>query len=110
MHVRSRDRGEWTVLDLEGEVDLSTAPKLRERLIDLIDDGRRKIVLNLSGVPFMDSTGLGVMVGGLKRLKERDGTLALAGPNRPVLRVLTLTGMDRVFTIHESVEDATGST
>jgi anti-sigma B factor antagonist len=90
-------------------VDLSTAPKLRERIIDLIEDGKSKIVLNLADVPFMDSTGLGVMVGSLKRVKERGGTLALAAVTRPVLRVLALTGMDKVFPIGGSVDELTAS-
>lgn len=107
--VQSRAEGAWTVVDVEGEVDLSTASSLRDRIVELVEKGSRQIVINLQGVPFMDSTGLGVLVGSLKRVREREGTLALAGVRRPVHRVLSLTGMDKVFPIHASVAEATGS-
>jgi anti-sigma B factor antagonist len=107
--VQSRQQGTWTILDVKGEIDLSTAPRLRERIVELVEGGSYNIVVNLSDVPFMDSTGLGVLVGSLKRVRERDGTLALAGVARPVQRVLSLTGMDKVFPIHPTVDEATSS-
>jgi anti-sigma B factor antagonist len=90
-------------------VDVFTAPKLREQIIGLLSDGNDRIVVNLSKVDFMDSTGLGVLVGGLKRVKERDGTLALAGAHGTVLRVLNVTGLNTVFALHETVQQATAS-
>ncbi|HSL67955.1 MAG TPA: STAS domain-containing protein [Actinomycetota bacterium] len=107
LSVASRSEGDWTVLDVNGEVDLFTAPKLREHIVGLVDEGRHRIVVNLKGVEFMDSTGLGVLVGALKRLKEKDGALALVCPKGPVERVLTVTGLNKVFAIHDSVEQAT---
>lgn len=107
--MEARDDGDWSVLVVRGEVDVFTAPKLRERIIELIEKGRHDIVVDLAGVSFMDSTGLGILVGCLKRVKEREGSLALAGPQRPVMRVLTITGLSRVFPIHESVAQATGA-
>ncbi len=107
--VESRTEGEWAILDVVGEVDVFTAPKLRERLVQLIDQGSEKVIVNLDGVGFMDSTGLGTLVGGLKRMKERGGSLALVCANRPVLRILTITGLDAVFSIHDSVEKATAT-
>ncbi|MCA1830132.1 MAG: STAS domain-containing protein [Actinobacteria bacterium] len=104
--VRDRTEGPWTVIDVEGEVDMFTAPKLRERLVQTVDQGNYRIIVNLQGVSFMDSTGLGTLVGGLKRVKEHDGTLALICSQRPVLRVLTITGLTNVFPIFESLEDA----
>ena len=65
-----------------------------------------KIIVNLQGVSFMDSTGLGTLVGGLKRVKEHEGVLSLVCSSRPVLRVLSITGLNNVFPIHESVEQA----
>lgn len=108
--VASRREGSWAIVDAEGEVDVYTAPKLRERIIELIDQGHYQVVVNLEAVTFMDSTGLGVLVGGLKRVKEHDGTLALVTTSRPVLRVLTLTGLNKVFPVYESVAQATAST
>lgn len=107
--VETRTSGDWAVVDVEGEVDVFTAPKLREQIIGLLNSGKDRIVVNLTKVDFMDSTGLGVLVGGLKRVKERDGTLALAGAHGTVLRVLSVTGLNSVFSLHETVEQATGS-
>ena len=72
-----------------------------------MNDGNLRIVADLERVEFMDSTGLGVLVGALRRLKERDGTLALACPQGPVLRVLDVTGLSKVFPVHETVDEAT---
>ena len=104
--VDTRAVGDWNVVDVEGEVDVFTAPKLREAIIGLLADGKEKIIVNLEGVPFMDSTGLGVLVGGLKRVKERNGELAIAGAQGTVLRVLNVTGLNAVFALHESVTTA----
>ena len=107
--VRSRTEGPWAIVDVEGEVDMFTAPKLRERIVQLIDEGHHKITVNLQGVSFMDSTGLGTLVGGLKRVKEHDGALALVCTNRPVLRVLSITGLNNVFPVFDTVEQAVAS-
>ena len=107
--VETRESGGWAVVDVEGEVDVFTAPKLREQIIALLTGGSNRVVVNLEKVGFMDSTGLGVLVGGLKRVKEREGTLALAGAHGTVLRVLNVTGLNSVFPMHDTVEQATGS-
>ena len=107
--VSTRFEGTWAILDVVGEVDVFTAPKLREQIVQLSDQGHNQVVANLEGVTFLESTGLGVLVGGLKRLKEHDGTLALVCTNRPVLRVLSITGLDSVFPVHGSVAQATTS-
>jgi anti-sigma B factor antagonist len=90
-------------------VDLFTAPKLRDHIVALVDQDERRIIVNLEDVEFMDSTGLGVLVGALKRLKEKDGHLALVCPQGSVLRVLTVTGLNKVFAIHETVGEAASS-
>jgi anti-sigma B factor antagonist len=105
----SRTEGSWAVLSVKGDVDIYTAPRLRERIIQLADEGSRRIVVDLQGVEFMDSTGLSVLVAGLKRLKENDGVLALAVTREPVLRILSITGLDRVFPIYGEVSAATAS-
>ncbi|HEV8682206.1 MAG TPA: STAS domain-containing protein [Actinomycetota bacterium] len=107
LSLGSRTEGGWTVVDVKGEVDLFTAPKLREHIVGLVEDDERRIIVNLEDVEFMDSTGLGVLVGALKRLKEKDGHLALVCPQGSVLRVLTVTGLNKVFAIYASVEEAT---
>ena len=94
---------------MAGEVDIYTAPKLRERLAELVSEGSHRIVVDLEGVEFMDSTGLGSLVAGLKRVKEHDGTLALVCTREQVLKVLNITGLDKVFPLHSTVEEATAA-
>jgi anti-sigma B factor antagonist len=106
--VQPRTEGEWSVIEVQGEVDMFTAPKLRECLVTAADQGQNQIVVDLSKVSFMDSTGLGTLVAGLKRVKENDGTLALVCSHRPVLRVLSITGLTNVFPIHETLDDVLG--
>lgn len=106
MSVAKREFHGWSVLDVDGEVDVFTAPKLRAAITGLLDEGEDHIIVNLESVAFMDSTGLGVLVGGLKRVKERDGRLAIAAAQGTVLRVLNVTGLNAVFTMLASVSDA----
>lgn len=100
------DRNGYTVLAVLGEVDVYTAPRLREKLVELVSEGRYKIVVDLAGVDFLDSTGLGVLVGGLKRLRSHDGDLTLVCTQHPVLKVFEITGLTKVFSIFESVDAA----
>jgi anti-sigma B factor antagonist len=102
------ERNGFAVLAVHGEVDVYTAPQLREHLIALVDAGKSHIVVNLEGVEFLDSTGLGVLVGGLKRVRSAGGDLGLVCTQRRILKVLEITGLTKVFSIHESVEAATG--
>lgn len=99
--LNERSAGSWYVLDVAGELDLHTAPQLRESLMAAIDEGRLQVLVNLADVAFMDSTALGVLVAGLKRAREAGGDLALVVPDGPPRKVLTLTGLDRAFTILE---------
>ena len=101
-----KERNGWAVLSVQGEVDVYTAPQFREQLIQLVDQGQRSILVDLEGVEFLDSTGLGVLVGGLKRVRSHDGDLALVCTQRRILKVLEITGLTKVFTIHDSVDAA----
>ncbi len=102
-------RGEVTVLAVHGEIDVYTAPKLREKLIELVSEGSYDVVVNLEGVDFLDSTGLGVLVGALKRVKAHDGSLSLVCTQDKILKIFKITGLTKVFPIHTSVEEATDS-
>lgn len=97
-----------SVVDVKGEIDVYTAPKLREKLIELVSEGSYDVVVNLEGVDFLDSTGLGVLVGALKRVKAHDGSLALVCTQDKILKIFKITGLTKVFPIHESVDEATG--
>jgi anti-sigma B factor antagonist len=98
-----------TVLVVRGEVDVYTAPKLREKLVELVAQGRYRIVVDLEAVDFLDSTGLGVLVGGLKRVRSHDGDLTLVCTHQRILKVFEITGLTKVFTIHDSLDAAVGT-
>ena len=97
------------IVDVKGEIDVYTAPKLREKLIELVSEGSYNVVVNLEGVDFLDSTGLGVLVGALKRVKAHEGSLALVCTQDKILKIFKITGLTKVFPIHASVEEATDS-
>jgi len=97
------------VLAVHGEVDVSTAPQLRQQLVELASSGAAHAVVDLEGVDFLDSTGLGVLVSGLKRFRTIDGDLLLVCTHRRVLKVFEITGLTRVFSMHDSVADAVGA-
>ncbi len=99
-------RSPYTVVAVKGEVDVYTAPRLREKLVELVSAGQLKIVVNLEGVDFLDSTGLGVLVGGLKRLRSHEGDLGLVCTQQRILKVFEITGLTNVFAIHDSVDAA----
>jgi anti-sigma B factor antagonist len=94
------------VLRITGEVDVYTAPLLREQVIQLVDSGVRHIIADLRGVDFLDSTGLGALVGGLKRLRAHGGSLQIAASAGRTLRIFQITGLNRAFALHPSVLDA----
>ncbi|GIJ33390.1 STAS domain-containing protein [Verrucosispora sp. WMMD703] len=109
LSLATRTVGEHTVLEVGGEVDVYTAPRLRERLLELIDAGARHVVVDLGRVDFLDSTGLGVLVGALKRLRTADGTFALVCDKEPLLKIFRITALDQVFPLYPTVEAATGA-
>lgn len=99
----------WTVLTVTGEVDVATAPSLRERLVQLIADGNTRLVVDLSPVDFLDSTGLGVLVGTLKRIRQADGELQLIIPQERIIKLFDITGLSRIFEISDRLDRVMGS-
>jgi anti-sigma B factor antagonist len=94
------------VVDVEGEIDVYTAPRLRELLIELVNNGHYQLVVNMEKVEFLDSTGLGVLVGGLKRVRAHDGSLDLVCTQERILKIFRITGLTKVFGIHDTVDAA----
>jgi len=94
------------VVTVEGEIDIYTAPRLRELLIDLVGKGSYQLVVNLEKVGFLDSTGLGVLVGGLKRVRPHDGSLDLVCTQERILKIFKITGLTKVFGMYQSVDQA----
>ena len=95
-----------TVVEVSGEIDVYTAPRLRETLISLVDQGNYHLIVDMEGVDFLDSTGLGVLVGGLKRVRAHEGSLRLVCNQERILKIFRITGLTKVFGIHESVDQA----
>ena len=93
------------VITVSGEVDLATSPELDVAIIGALESGTQSLVIDLSDVSFMDSSGLGVIVRGLKRCREADKDLDLVISNERVLKVFGITGLDQVIPIHASIED-----
>lgn len=94
------------VIAVSGEIDLYTAPDLKALLTQVIEDGASGLVIDLSGTTFLDSTGLGVLIGGLKRLRSRDGALAVVNVDDSIARTFEITGLDQIFTIRGSRDEA----
>ncbi|MGH9244771.1 MAG: STAS domain-containing protein [Acidimicrobiales bacterium] len=94
------------VLAVTGEVDVATAPRLREQIVSLVADGNARIVCDLESVDFLDSTGLGVLVGALKRARTHGGDLVLVLTQPRILKVFEITGLLQVFEIYDSVDAA----
>jgi anti-sigma B factor antagonist len=107
LSIDVRATGDGTVLAVRGELDLYSAPSLRDRVLAAADEGDRRLVIDLSAVPFMDSSGLGVIVGCLKRVRESGGNLALVTtPGSPPSKLLSLTGLDRAIPTFATPDEA----
>jgi anti-sigma B factor antagonist len=94
------------VISLAGEVDLYTAPEFKQQLLEVIGQGAKEVVVDFSDTTFIDSTTLGVLVGGVKRLRTNDGQLSLVSSDRNITKIFEITGLDRVFTIYGSRDEA----
>jgi anti-sigma B factor antagonist len=106
LNLSTRDVDNRTVVEVGGEIDVYTAPKLREQLVELVNDGKYHLIVDMEGVDFLDSTGLGVLVGGLKRVRAHDGSLRLVCTQERILKIFRITGLTKVFPIHGSVAEA----
>jgi len=94
------------VISLGGEVDLYTAPEFKQQLLEVIGEGATHVVVDLTKTTFIDSTTLGVLVGGVKRLRTSGGQLALVCADRNITKIFEITGLDRVFTIYSTLVEA----
>jgi anti-sigma B factor antagonist len=103
--IEGAANGGLAAVAVQGELDIRSAPELRAWLTRALDDGAVNLAVDLSGIDFMDSSGLGVLVGAHKRLARLGGRLRVVGASAAVSRLFTLTGLGRVF----DVDDATGT-
>ena len=102
MEVR-RHRG-WTVVDITGDLDMATAPALRQLVIQLLSAGARLVAIDLTAADFVDSTGLGTLVAALKRVRTHDGELVVICPEPRLRRIFELTELVSVFGLRDAAE------
>lgn len=106
LDIRTERHHKVCDVTLRGEIDVYTAPKLKEQLVSLIEDGCANIVVDLEGVSFIDSSGLGVLVSALRRARERDGAVRIVCTRENILKVFRITGLDKVFPVFSDVAEA----
>ena len=106
LSVSTTERDDVVIVTVAGEVDVYTAPQLRSALEERVAAGQNKIVVDLQGVAFIDSTGLGVLVGQLKALRKVEGSLHIVCSDERILRLLAITGLDQILPLHDSVDAA----
>jgi anti-sigma B factor antagonist len=107
LEVQTRQtEGGITVVAPTGRLDVAGAPALKDAITDLAKNGAPKVVIDMEGVSFVDSTGLGSVIAALKRIRNRQGELRLAAPNQQVRVVLELTTLDKVFPYFATLEEA----
>ena len=94
------------VISLAGEVDLYTAPEFKQQLLEVIAQGGKNVIVDFTSTTFIDSTTLGVLVGGVKRLRTNDGQLSLVCSDRNITKIFEITGLDKVFPIHATRAEA----
>jgi anti-sigma B factor antagonist len=106
MEIAQRDHDGVDILDVEDRLTAAVAPRLRSAVADLVAAGRTRVVVNLAGVTFIDSSGLGALVGALKATRTAGGDLRIAAAPEQVKQVLRLTNLDRVLNVHATAEEA----
>jgi anti-sigma B factor antagonist len=104
--LRVRRGPDYAIVTAYGEIDECTAPQLRELLIDLVNKKKYQIIVNVDEADFLDTNALGVLTGGLKRLQQHDGSLDLVCTQERLLKILRISGLTKVFDIHETVDQA----
>lgn len=100
--------GNVPILAVSGEVDVYSAPALKDKITELIESGQETLVVDLSAVAFLDSTGLGALVEARAATTEAGGSMPLVCNQERILKLFTITGLDGVFSIHPTVDDAVG--
>ena len=94
------------VVAVRGEIDLFTAPELKQKLTDAIEGGKSRIVVDLTETSFLDSTALGVLIGAVKRLRSRDGALVIVNVDQNIAKTFEITGLDQIFPISGTRDEA----
>ena len=102
LSLQSREVDGRTIVSVGGEIDVYTAPKLRDKITELVGEGHHQLVIDMENVDCLDSTGLGVLVGGLKKVRAHDWSMELICSQDRLLKIFRITGLAKVFTIHDT--------
>ncbi len=94
------------VFELSGSLDIATSPTVRAALLEASEGGDHRLIVDLSRVDFLDSTGLGALIGAQRRAKEVDGEVRLVVKEGQIVRLLRITGLLKVFAVYPTIEDA----
>lgn len=94
------------IVAVRGEIDLFTAPEVKSTLASVIDNGKFRVVVDLTETTFLDSTALGVLIGAVKRLRTRDGALTIVNVDANIAKTFEITGLDQIFTIRPTRDEA----
>ena len=106
LQIEVRRNGNYAILDLVGEVDAYTAGRFREIMLNVIEEGHKDVIVCMQNVQYIDSSGLGALVGGLKRVSEKKGRIVIVCDNQQVKKVFEITGLEKVFQIFAFEIDA----
>jgi anti-sigma B factor antagonist len=104
--VTSHTVDAFEIIEVAGEIDVYTAPKLREAIVSAVEAGHTRLIIDVQKVDFLDSTGLGVLVGALKRVRGDSGSLDIVCTQERILKIFEITGLDKVFGLHSSIDEA----
>lgn len=105
--INTRDLSPTVSLaEVQGEIDVYTSPKVKEALTDLIEKGKYNLIISLEEVRYIDSTGLGVLIGTLKKVREHNGTIGIICTNPQIKKIFNITGLVKIFGIYKNEEEA----
>ena len=94
------------VVEVQGEIDVYASPRVKEMINELIEQGRFNLIIDLEGVRYIDSTGLGVLIGALKKVREHEGRILLICTNPQIKKIFNITGLVKIFEIYKDEEEA----
>lgn len=109
LNIEVHRMGSVPIVDLSGDIDAYTCAKLREAILELLEKGELRIVISMTNVNYIDSSGLGTLVGGLRRVSERNGGLAISGASAQIQKVFGITGLNKVFSLFDDETQAAHS-
>lgn len=108
LNITTERDGDVCLISVQGEIDVYTSSTLKDAIISAIEQGCINLIVDIDAVGFIDSSGLGVLVSGLRRVKENSGSMRIVCTKENVLKIFRITGLDRVFPVFTSAEEASG--